>query len=48
VPPSNAPAIAPDDVKKVSSGPEILKPGDVGVGRMVADAGFVDLSGKTH
>ena len=48
VAPSNAPAIAPDDLKKVSGGPEILKPGDVGVGRMVADAGFVDLSGKTH
>ncbi len=46
--PSNAPAISPDDVKKVSGGPEILKPGDVGVGRMVADAAFVDLSGKTH
>jgi len=48
VAPSNAPAIAPDDVKKVSSGPEILKPSDVGVGRMVADTEFVDLSGKTH
>ncbi len=46
--PSNTPALTPDDVKKVTSGPEILKPGDVGIGRMIADAAFTDLAGKAH
>jgi len=41
--PSAAPAISPEDVKKVTSGPEILKPGDVGIGRMIGDAPFTDL-----
>jgi len=46
--PSAAPAISPEDMKKVTSGPEILKPGDVGIGRMIADAPFTDLAGKAH
>lgn len=46
--PSAGPAISPEEVKKVTSGPEILKPGDVGIGRMIVDAPFTDLAGKTH
>ncbi len=46
--PSDAPALTPDDLKKVTSGPEILKPGDVGIGRMLPDAAFTDLAGKAH
>jgi Ca2+-binding EF-hand superfamily protein/thiol-disulfide isomerase/thioredoxin len=46
--PSAAPAISPEDVKKVTSGPEILKPGDVGIGRMIVDAPFTDRAGKAH
>jgi hypothetical protein len=34
--PYNAPSLTSDDVKKVTSGPEILKPGDVSVGRLMA------------
>ncbi len=36
------------EVTKITSGPEILKPGDVGIGRMVADVKFTDMEGKTH
>jgi Ca2+-binding EF-hand superfamily protein/mono/diheme cytochrome c family protein/thiol-disulfide isomerase/thioredoxin len=46
--PSKVPAVSAEDVKKVTSGPEILKPGDVGVGRMIADVSFTDLAGKAH
>ena len=46
--PTAAPAITPEDVQKVTSGPEILKSGDVGIGRMIADAPFTDLAGKEH
>lgn len=44
--PSNAPTITPEDVQKVTSGPEVLKPGDVGTGRMVADITFTTLDGQ--
>jgi Ca2+-binding EF-hand superfamily protein/mono/diheme cytochrome c family protein len=44
--PSAAPAISPEDVKKVTSGPEILKPGDVGIGRMIDDLSFTTLDGQ--
>ncbi|MFN0075522.1 MAG: redoxin domain-containing protein [Prosthecobacter sp.] len=46
--PAAAPAISPEDMKKVTSGPEILKAGDVGIGRMIVDAPFTDLAGKAH
>jgi len=41
-------AVTEDEVAEVTSGPEILKPGDVGIGRMVADAAFSCLDGSTH
>ena len=44
--PSNAPTITPEDVQKVTSGPEVLKPGDVGIGRMIADLSFTTLDGQ--
>ncbi|MCB1089409.1 MAG: EF-hand domain-containing protein, partial [Verrucomicrobiae bacterium] len=44
--PSNAPTITPEDVQKVTSGPEVLKPGDVGIGRMMDDIAFSTLEGK--
>ncbi len=46
--PSTAPAITSGDAKKVTSGPEMLKAGDVGIGRMIPDASFTDLAGKEH
>jgi mono/diheme cytochrome c family protein len=42
------PAISAGDLKKITSGPEILKPGDVGIGRMVADQSFTDFEGRHH
>jgi len=44
--PESEAAITPEDVKKVTSGPEILKPGDVGIGRMVDDVKFRTLDDK--
>jgi Ca2+-binding EF-hand superfamily protein/mono/diheme cytochrome c family protein len=44
--PSNAPTITPEDVRKVTSGPEVLKPGDVGIGRMIDDLAFIPLDGQ--
>jgi mono/diheme cytochrome c family protein/thiol-disulfide isomerase/thioredoxin len=41
-----APAITAEDVKKVTSGPEMLKPGEVGIGRMIDDVKFRTLDGK--
>lgn len=38
-----APAVVP-----ITSGPEVLKPGEVGVGRMVPDVAFTDLTGRTQ
>lgn len=46
--PAATPSISPEDVKKVTSGPEILKPGDVGIGRMIPGVSFADLAGKQH
>ena len=43
---AQAPAITPEDVKKVTSGPEMLKPGEVGIGRMIDDMKFRTLDGK--
>ncbi len=36
------------DVAKITSGPEILKPGEVGIGRMIPDVEFTDIDGKAH
>jgi Ca2+-binding EF-hand superfamily protein/mono/diheme cytochrome c family protein len=44
--PAQAPAITAEDVKKVTSGPEMLKPGEVGIGRMIDDVKFRTLDGK--
>jgi len=46
--PSPNPTITPEEVAEVTSGPEVLKPGDVGIGRMIADATAMDLDGKPH
>ena len=35
-------------LQKITSGPEILKPSEVGIGRMLADVEFTDIDGKTH
>ncbi len=43
---AQAPAITAEDVKKVTSGPEMLKPGEVGIGRMIDDVKFRTLDGK--
>jgi len=45
--PAAAPAISAEEVQKVTSGPEVLKPGDVGIGRMMADISFTSLDGQT-
>jgi mono/diheme cytochrome c family protein len=36
-----------EEVAMITSGPEILKPGDVGIGRQVPDVSGIDLTGKT-
>ncbi|MEM7013770.1 MAG: redoxin domain-containing protein [Verrucomicrobiota bacterium] len=46
--PENAVTITEEEVKKITSGPEILKPGDVGIGRMMPEAVFEDIDGGTH
>ena len=43
--PSRPPGVSLEEVRKVTSGPEILKPGDVGIGRMIADVAFTDMRG---
>lgn len=45
--PANAPTITPEEVAAVTSGPEVLKPGEVGIGRMIPDLGFTTLDGKS-
>lgn len=44
--PESRAAITPEDVKKVTSGPEMLKPGEFGIGRMIDDVKFRTLDGK--
>lgn len=39
------PEISPEDLAKTTSGPELLNPGEVGVGRRIEDLAFVDLAG---
>lgn len=40
---AEAPVMDRSEVEKVTSGPEILKPGEVGIGRMIPDHSFKDL-----
>lgn len=44
--PAAMPSVTPEDLAKVTSGPEILKPSEVGIGRMVPDAAFTLLDGR--
>jgi Ca2+-binding EF-hand superfamily protein len=46
--PTNAPTITPEDVQKITSGPEVLKPGEVGIGRMIEDISFTSLDGQNR
>ena len=39
-------SVTPEDVQKITSGPEMLKPGDVGIGRMINDVHFRTLDGE--
>ncbi len=43
---SAAPGVTAAEVESLSTGPEILKPGDVGIGRQIADVAFTDLAGR--
>ncbi len=45
--PSAMPSISKEEVQNITSGPEVLKPGDVGIGRMIPDLGFTTLDGKS-
>ncbi|MCG8602985.1 MAG: redoxin domain-containing protein [Verrucomicrobiales bacterium] len=40
--------VSEEEIAKITSGPEILKPGDVGIGRKVEDFSFKGLVGRTH
>jgi mono/diheme cytochrome c family protein len=42
------PTITANDIKKVTTGPEVLNPGESGIGRSIADVEFTDLEGKIH
>ena len=44
--PANGPTITPEEVAEVTSGPEVLKPGEVGIGRMIPDLSFTTLDGQ--
>lgn len=41
-----SPAITPADLQQVSSGPELLHPGDAGIGRMMQDMDIITLDGQ--
>jgi Ca2+-binding EF-hand superfamily protein/mono/diheme cytochrome c family protein len=43
---ANAPTITPEEVAEVTSGPEVLKPGDVGIGRLIDDLSGTTLDGQ--
>jgi mono/diheme cytochrome c family protein/Ca2+-binding EF-hand superfamily protein len=45
---ADAPPIAPEDLAEITRGAAALKPGDVGIGRMIADVAFTDLAGRAH
>lgn len=40
--------VSEEEIAKITSGPEILKPGDVGIGRKMEDFSFKGLVGRTH
>ncbi|MCB1230610.1 MAG: redoxin domain-containing protein [Verrucomicrobiae bacterium] len=40
--------ITESEIAEITSGPEILKPEDVGVGRMIPDITFTTIDGETH
>lgn len=42
------PSVTADDIKKVTSGPEVLNPSEAGIGRMIADVNFIDIDGNSH
>jgi Ca2+-binding EF-hand superfamily protein/mono/diheme cytochrome c family protein len=46
-PTAGNPAVTAQEVRQVTSGPEVLKAGEVGVGRMVPDVAFMDLAGRS-
>ncbi|MBN8457251.1 MAG: EF-hand domain-containing protein [Verrucomicrobia bacterium] len=46
--PETAPPLSAEDLKKITSGPEVLKPGDAGIGRMIPDAKFTTLDGTAR
>lgn len=41
-------AVTESDLAEITSGPEILKPGDVGIGRMLPELTFTTIDGETH
>ena len=45
--PANGPTITPEEVAEVTSGPEVLKPGDVGIGRLIEDLSGTTLDGQS-
>ncbi|MEM0968651.1 MAG: redoxin domain-containing protein [Verrucomicrobiota bacterium] len=42
------PKITEVPIREITSGPEILKPGEVGIGRMISDIEFADMEGESH
>ncbi len=43
---ADAPALTPADLQKITSGPEVLNPGEVGIGRMIEDMAYTTLDDK--
>ena len=43
-----APVVPPEEIKALTSGPEVLHPGEAGIGRQIADLRFTDLNGRSH
>ncbi len=41
-------ATSPEELRAITSGPEILKPGESGIGRMIPDVTFQDRNGQSH
>ncbi len=44
----SGPPVTEEDIQQITSGPEVLKPGDVGIGRMIGDIAFTDIDGAAH
>ncbi len=47
-PPDTAPALTERDLQGITGGSDLLKPGDVGIGRLVSDLAFTDLAGDAQ